>query len=48
MNSYVGWDRYDFPGANEFVCGDGVDTILDYNPAQGDIISNDCEIINTK
>jgi Ca2+-binding RTX toxin-like protein len=36
------------PGANEFVCGDGVDTILDYNPAQGDIISNDCEIINTK
>ena len=32
------------PGANEFICGDGIDTILDYNPAQGDIISNDCEI----
>ena len=33
------------PGANEFICGDGIDTILDYNPAQGDIISNDCEIV---
>ena len=32
-------------GANEFICGDGIDTILDYNPAQGDIISNDCEIV---
>jgi Ca2+-binding RTX toxin-like protein len=35
------------PGANEFICGDGVDTVLDYNPAKGDIISNDCEIVNT-
>ena len=34
-------------GANEFVCGEGIDTILDYNPAQGDVISNDCEIVNT-
>jgi Ca2+-binding RTX toxin-like protein len=34
-------------GANEFVCGDGVDTVLDYNPAKGDVISNDCEIVNT-
>jgi hypothetical protein len=34
-------------GANEFICGDGVDTVLDYNPAKGDIISNDCEIVNT-
>jgi hypothetical protein len=33
------------PGANEFIFGDGIDTILDYNPAQGDIISNDCEIV---
>ena len=33
------------PGANEFICGDGIDTILDYNPAQGGIISNDCEIV---
>jgi hypothetical protein len=31
-------------GANEFICGDGIDTILDYDPAQGDIKSNDCEI----
>jgi Ca2+-binding RTX toxin-like protein len=22
--------------ANEFVCGEGVDTVLDYNPSQGD------------
>jgi Ca2+-binding RTX toxin-like protein len=34
-------------GANEFICGDGIDTVLDYNPAKGDIISNDCEIVNT-
>ena len=27
------------PGTNEFICGDGIDTILDYNPTQGDIIS---------
>jgi hypothetical protein len=33
------------PGANELIFGDGIDTILDYNPAQGDIISNDCEIV---
>jgi Ca2+-binding RTX toxin-like protein len=35
-------------GANEFVCGDGIDTVLDYNPAEGDVISNDCEIVNTE
>ena len=35
------------PGANEFICGEGIDTILDYNPAQGDVISNDCEVVNT-
>lgn len=34
-------------GANEFICGEGVDTVLDYNPAKGDTISNDCEIVNT-
>ena len=33
------------PGANEFILGDGIDTILGYNPAQGDIRSNDCEIV---
>jgi Ca2+-binding RTX toxin-like protein len=35
-------------GANEFVCGEGVDTVLDYNPSQGDVISNDCEIVSNK
>jgi Ca2+-binding RTX toxin-like protein len=35
------------PGANEFVCGDGVDTVLDYNPGKGDTISSDCEVVNT-
>jgi Ca2+-binding RTX toxin-like protein len=35
------------PGANEFVCGDGVDTVLDYNPNKGDTISSDCEVVNT-
>jgi hypothetical protein len=45
-------ERYDTrhmtrgPGANEFVCGDGIDTVLDYNPAKGDIVSNDCEVVN--
>jgi Ca2+-binding RTX toxin-like protein len=33
-------------GANDFICGDGVDTVLDYDPAKGDTISNDCEIVN--
>jgi Ca2+-binding RTX toxin-like protein len=36
------------PGANEFICGDGVDTVLDYKPSQGDVISNDCEIVNSQ
>jgi Ca2+-binding RTX toxin-like protein len=35
------------PGANQFICGEGIDTVLDYNPADGDVISNDCEIVNT-
>jgi hypothetical protein len=26
------------PGANKFTCGEGVDTVLDYNPAKGDTI----------
>jgi hypothetical protein len=32
-----------YPGANEFICGDGVDTFFYYNPAHEVIISNDCE-----
>ena len=35
------------PGANEFICREGVDTVLDYNPAKVDTISNDCEKVNT-
>jgi Ca2+-binding RTX toxin-like protein len=34
------------PGADEFVCGEGIDTVLDYNPGQGDTLSNDCEIVH--
>jgi Ca2+-binding RTX toxin-like protein len=33
-------------GKNRFVCADGVDTVLDYNPSQGDTISGDCEIVH--
>lgn len=32
--------------ADQFNCGDGVDTILDYNDAQGDLIPSNCEIVN--
>jgi hypothetical protein len=31
-----------------FVCGEGVDTVLDYNPSQGNVIPNDCEIVSSK
>ena len=34
------------PGANYFECGEGMDTVLDYSPSRGDIISNGCEIVN--
>lgn len=34
-------------GADSFNCGEDVDTVLDYNPAQGDTINQDCEIVNT-
>jgi Ca2+-binding RTX toxin-like protein len=33
-------------GKNRFVCADGVDTVLDYNPSKGDTISGDCEVIH--
>ena len=33
-------------GANSFNCGPGVDTITDFNPSQGDVMSPDCEIFN--
>ena len=30
-------------GADVFNCGEGIDIVIDFNPAQGDIINNDCE-----
>jgi hypothetical protein len=35
------------PGSDQFLSGEGIDKVLDYNPAKGDVISNDCEIVNT-
>ncbi len=37
---------YGGPGSNYFDCGDGIDTVVDYNPSQGDVITNNCEIVN--
>ena len=34
-------------GADSFVCGDGVDTVLDFKSAQGDTVNEDCEIVNS-
>ena len=31
-------------GPNYFDCGDGFDTIIDFNPARGDITAGNCEI----
>jgi Ca2+-binding RTX toxin-like protein len=33
-------------GKNRFVCADGVDTVLDYDPSKGDSVSGDCEIVH--
>ena len=33
-------------GADYFDCGDGVDTVVDYSPTQGDVISDNCENVN--
>jgi Ca2+-binding RTX toxin-like protein len=33
-------------GKNRFVCADGVDTVLDYEPSKGDTISGDCEVVH--
>ena len=35
-------------GANYFGCGDGLDTIIDFNPAKGDITAGNCEIFSKK
>ena len=34
------------PGADFFDCGDGTDSVIDYSPSQGDVLSNNCEIVN--
>lgn len=31
-------------GANYFDCGDGIDTVLDFNPSQGDVMAGNCEL----
>jgi Ca2+-binding RTX toxin-like protein len=33
-------------GKNRFVCADGVDTVLDYEPSKGDTITGDCETVH--
>ena len=35
-------------GANYFGCGDGLDTIIDFNPAKGEITAGNCEIFSKK
>jgi hypothetical protein len=37
--------RKPFWRADYFNCGEGVDEVKDYNPAQGDIIESNCEIV---
>ena len=32
------------PGANYFDCGDGIDTVLDFDPAKGDVMAGNCEL----
>ena len=33
-------------GADLFDCGDGLDTVIDCNPSQGDAVSSNCENVN--
>jgi Ca2+-binding RTX toxin-like protein len=33
-------------GADYFDCGDGLDTVIDYNPSQGDVITSNCDNVN--
>jgi hypothetical protein len=33
--------------SDQFNCGDGTDTVLDYEVALGDIIASNCEIVNS-
>ena len=36
------------PGADFFDCGIGFDTVVDFNPNQGDITNNNCEDVRTQ
>ena len=36
------------PGPDFFDCGEHIDTVLDYNPAEHDILSQNCETSNNK
>ena len=36
------------PGPDFFDCGEDIDTVLDYNPTDGDIIGQNCETSNSK
>lgn len=38
ITTYIGGE-----GADHFVCGDGIDTITDFNAAEGDTKTADCE-----
>jgi Ca2+-binding RTX toxin-like protein len=31
-------------GADYFDCGDGIDTVIEFNPAQGDVMAGNCEL----
>lgn len=33
------------PNADNFLCGEGIDTVVDYIAKDGDIVANDCEIV---
>jgi Ca2+-binding RTX toxin-like protein len=33
-------------GADYFECGSGLNTVVDYNPTNGDLVSNGCAIVN--
>ena len=33
-------------GADYFECGSGLNTVVDFNPINGDLVSNGCEIVN--
>ena len=32
------------PGTSYFDCGDDIDTVIDFNPAQGDVVAGNCRL----